>query len=135
MGWGQAGDTFRCGEVIIESAYVKLCAGDTEEALFMFSEVQDVAISNKDEFLSQVRVVNKDRRYQGEGHVLASQRLQITGTCHGALKTHLKQIAAPGWFRGTTEAVGARQTRNNFPPDASRSTFSPVICDFRYLKA
>lgn len=39
---------------MIESAYAKLCSGDTEEALFMFREVRDVAVSNKDDFLSQV---------------------------------------------------------------------------------
>lgn len=40
---------------MVESAYVKLCSGESAEALFMFTEVQDVAVANKDEFLSQVR--------------------------------------------------------------------------------
>ena len=39
---------------MVESAYVKLCLGDTEDALFMFTEVRDVATTNKDDFLSQV---------------------------------------------------------------------------------
>lgn len=50
----QAGDTSRCGEVMVESAYVKLCLGDSNEALVMFMEVRDVALTNKDDFLSQV---------------------------------------------------------------------------------
>lgn len=33
---------------------MKVCAGDTEEALFMFKEVRDVAVSKKDDYLSQV---------------------------------------------------------------------------------
>lgn len=43
---------------MIESAYAKLCIGDTEEALFMFREVRDVAVANKDDFLSQVSGTN-----------------------------------------------------------------------------
>ena len=39
---------------MVESAYVKLCLGDTEDALFMFTEVRDVAVTHKDDFLSQV---------------------------------------------------------------------------------
>lgn len=50
----QAGDTSRCGEVMVESAYVKLCAGDMKEALFMFREVRDAAMNAKDDFLTQV---------------------------------------------------------------------------------
>lgn len=41
---------------------MKLCSGDAEEALFMFSEVRDVAVGNKDDFLSQVRRYAKKTR-------------------------------------------------------------------------
>ena len=50
----QTGDYSRCGEVVVESAYVKLCSGDTPEALSMFKEVQETANIHKDDFLSQV---------------------------------------------------------------------------------
>lgn len=39
----------------MESAYVKLCSGDTSEALSMFKEVQETANTHKDDFLSQVK--------------------------------------------------------------------------------
>lgn len=50
----KAGDYSRCGEVVVESAYVKLCSGATQEALSMFNEVRDTAIAHKNDFLSQV---------------------------------------------------------------------------------
>lgn len=50
----KAGDYSRCGEVVVESAYVKLCSGYTQEALSMFNEVRDTAIAHKNDFLSQV---------------------------------------------------------------------------------
>lgn len=55
----QAGDTSRCGEVMVEAAYVHLCSGNTGEALFMFQEVRDVALAHEDDFLSQVRRVQR----------------------------------------------------------------------------
>ncbi|CAM9220570.1 unnamed protein product [Ectocarpus sp. 4 AP-2014] len=48
-----AGDYSRCGEVVVGSAYAKLCSGDTPEALSMFNEVRDTAISHNDDYLSQ----------------------------------------------------------------------------------
>ncbi|CAN0418259.1 unnamed protein product [Ascophyllum nodosum] len=48
-----AGDTSRCGEIMVESAYAQLCSGNTKEALFMFQEVRDVALARRDDFLSQ----------------------------------------------------------------------------------
>ncbi|CAM9253189.1 unnamed protein product, partial [Hapterophycus canaliculatus] len=48
-----AGDYSRCGQVVVESAYVKLCSGDMPEALSMFKEVQGTAVAHKDDFLSQ----------------------------------------------------------------------------------
>ncbi len=54
VGGTQTGDYSRCGEVVVESAYVKLCSGNTSEALSMFKEVQETASTHKDDFLSQV---------------------------------------------------------------------------------
>lgn len=61
----QAGDYSRCGEVVVGSAYVKLCSGNTQMALSMFNEVQETAVAHKDDFLSQVRCGISWPRWRG----------------------------------------------------------------------
>ena len=72
----QAGDTSRCGEIMVESAYAQLCSGNTKEALFMFQEVRDVALARRDDFLSQVKV-------RGRGWIVRCGSPQIFLLCVG----------------------------------------------------
>jgi hypothetical protein len=88
------GDTSRCGEVMVESAYVKLCTGDLPEALSMFAEVSDMALRRQDQFLSLTSLYGLALVHALAGRVAAVQSIvqQCRGLQGGSSRAHSNMV-------------------------------------------